>query len=78
MSTLLTRPIRRRAVGSFQRKPYTVALLPGDLLEFREWRRRKRFVIELSTVLAVTVARTVAAEKAAKRAQRQGRRSSTR
>lgn len=70
----LLKPIRRRATGRFHRQPFTVGLLPGDVLEFREHRRRRTYLIELATVFDIAVKRTVAAERAAKRlARRNGR-----
>ena len=66
----LLKPIRRRATGRFHRQPFTVGLLPGDVLEFREHRRRRTYTIELVTVFDIAVKRTVAAERAAKRLAR--------
>lgn len=74
MAIALERPVRRRARGTFDRVPYTVSLLPGDVLEFRQLKRRKTWVIELSTVMAIAVKRTIAAEKAQRIAARSARR----
>lgn len=66
----LRKPVRRRATARFHRQPFTAGLLPADVLEFREHRRRRTYTIELVTVFDIAVKRTVAAERAAKRLAR--------
>jgi len=66
----LRKAVRSRATARFHRQPFTAELLPGDVLEFREHRRRRTHTIELVTVFDIAVKRTVAAERAAKRLAR--------
>ena len=66
----LKKAVRRWARGSFRGMAYSVSMLPGDVLEFREKTRRKSFLIGMEEVMTIAVKRTVAEEQRQKRAAR--------
>jgi hypothetical protein len=51
--TSLKRPLRRKTAGNYavlyvgDRRPIVVSLLPGDVIEFRELRRRQVFSVPI-------------------------------
>ncbi len=74
--TDLRRPVRRRTLAPCEtvRRRLVVALLPGDVLAFREEGRRRWYSAPLGKVF-VTVARwNVDADRAEKRRNRKARR----
>ena len=66
----LKKAVRRWARGNFRGVAYSVSMLPGDVLEFREKARRKSFLIGMEEVMTIAVKRTVAEEQRQKRAAR--------
>lgn len=72
-ATPLRKPVSRRA--DLPRGPVIVTLRPDGLIEFREHRRRKTFVLPLAAVFLRAVDAEVAREKAEKRAARKAVRS---
>ena len=65
MATKLLKPLTRvlagnYSIGRFQRsKPMSVTLHPGDILEFREYKKRRTFEIHLADCFTLAVANTV-------------------
>lgn len=68
--TPLQNSVRRKALGTFQRRAYVVELQPHDVIVFRYLRSRKQFVPPLAEVFRIAQVRTVAAERAAKKTLR--------
>lgn len=73
--TELRRPIRRRTVEPCHtvRRRLVVALLPGDVLAFREEGRRRWYSAPLAKVFLTVAKWNVDAERAERRANRKAR-----
>ena len=67
--TTLTRPLERSTTGRYSvlyvgdRRPIVVALLPGDVIAFREYRRRQVFTLPIDYVFKCAVASAARAAK---------------
>ena len=67
--TTLTRPLQRSTTGHYavlyvsDRRPIIVTLLPGDVIAFREYRRRQVFSLPIDYAFKCAVA---SASRAAK------------
>lgn len=73
--TTLTNRVTRRTRGEYSvmiraRRPIVVSLLPGDVLEFRELRTRKRFTLAIDDAYRIAIRATVEAARRAKREAR--------
>jgi hypothetical protein len=69
--TDLDKPVKRRSVGTHRKRRFVVILMPGDVIGFREERRRKVYTAPLAAVFDWTLKTNVAAEKAAKKRSKQ-------
>lgn len=74
MATKLNKKVERETFTWFQRGQVMVALLPGDLIEFRQKGKRKRFVLPIDAAFSVAVKMEVAAQKKAKVEARKAKR----
>lgn len=72
MTTLLTKPVRRRV--DMMRGPVIVTLVPGGLVSFREKGRRKSFEMSLGRVFILAVDAEIARQKAERKAARAAKR----
>jgi len=72
MTTDITKVYKRRTKDpwNYQGRRLTVLLLPGDVIGFREERRRKVFTAPISWVYSKVVAQTVAYERAERKKKR--------
>jgi hypothetical protein len=67
--TSLKRPLRRKTTGHYavlyvgDRRPIVVSLLPGDVIEFRELRRRQVFSLSIDYAFKCAVTNAVRAAK---------------
>ena len=67
--TTLTRPLQRSTTGRYavlyvgDRRPIVVALLPGDVIAFREYRRRQVFTLPIDYVFKCAVTSAARAAK---------------
>ena len=68
--TDLKKTVRRRTIGSHRGMRYVVTLEPGDVIGFRQERKRRTFYTSLAACFDMAVRQQVAAEKAAKKAAR--------
>jgi hypothetical protein len=80
--TSLAKPVRRKTRGAFNvlysgarnARPIVVALVPGDVIEFRELGRRQRYLLAVDTAFKVAVRLHAQHEAAERRAARKGKR----
>ena len=72
MTTDIKKTYKRRTKEpwNYQGRRLTVFLMPGDVIGFREERRRKIFTAPISWVYSRVVAATVAAEKSERQKKR--------
>jgi hypothetical protein len=67
--TTLTRPLRRATARHYSvlyagdRRPIIVSLLPGDVIEFREYRRRQVFSLPIDYAFKCAVTSAARAAK---------------
>jgi hypothetical protein len=67
--TTLTRPLRRATARPYavlyvgDRRPIIVSLLPGDVIEFREYRRRQVFSLPIDYAFKCAVTSAARAAK---------------
>ena len=67
--TTLTRPLQRSTTGRYavlyvgDRRPIVVTLLPGDVIAFREYRRRQVFSLPIDYAFKCAVANAARAAK---------------
>ena len=68
--TTLTKPLHRSTTGRYavlytsNRRPIIVSLLPGDVIAFREFRRRQVFTLPVEYAFKCAVASAARAAKA--------------
>ncbi len=58
--------------GARSARPIIVTLLPGDVLEFREFKRRERFVLAVDTAFKYAVRLKVLHDAAEKKRRKKG------
>jgi hypothetical protein len=68
--TTLTKPLHRSTTGRYavlyvgDRRPIVITLLPGDVIAFREYRRRQVFTLPIDYAFKCAVASAARAAKA--------------
>ena len=71
--TPLTKQVARKSTGNGpNRRRYVVTLAPGDVIGFRDERRRKTFWLSISACYELAIRSDVAAEKRMKKKARKG------
>ena len=73
--TDLRRPVRRRTIEPCEtvRRRLVVALMPGDVIAFREEGRRRWYTAPIPRVFVTVAQWNAAAERAERRAERRAR-----
>lgn len=75
---IITKPVKRKTNGTYNvlycsprhARPIVVAILPGDVLEFREHGRRMRWYLAIDSAFKYAVRCKAMADLAAKRKKR--------
>lgn len=72
--TRILRPVRRATARSYavlyqKARPIVVSIIPGDVLEFRELRRRERWFLAVDTAFRYAVRMKAFADGAARRSE---------